>query len=47
MDLTELKAQAYDTLQQIESLQIRLQQLNRAIQQEARKPKEVKEVKEK
>jgi len=45
MDLKELKAQAYDPLQQIESLQIRLQQLNRAIQQEARKPKE--EVEEK
>jgi hypothetical protein len=37
MDIKELKAQAYDTLAQIEALQGRLRQLNQMIAQESKK----------
>lgn len=47
MDITELKAAAYDTLAQIEALQKRLVQINQAIRQEAeKKPEPAAEVKE-
>jgi hypothetical protein len=39
MDIKELKAQAYDTLAQIETWQGKLRQLNQMIAQESAKPK--------
>jgi hypothetical protein len=39
MSLESLKAQAYDTLAQIETWQGRLRQLNQMIAQESAKPK--------
>ena len=40
MNLTELKAQAYDILAQIEFLQKKLQETNQAIGEELKKDKE-------
>lgn len=39
MTVIELKALAYDTLAQIEQLQIKLRQINQAIAEEVNKPK--------
>ena len=40
MNLTELKAQAYDTLAQIEFLQRKLQEINQQIAEELKKEEE-------
>lgn len=40
MTIIELKAQAYDTLAQIEYLQKKLQEINQAIAEESMKQKE-------
>lgn len=43
MNLSELKAYAYDTIAQIQYLQKQLNDINQKIAEEAKKPQEMKE----